>query len=80
MNHKCPNCQRVLYNRRLKACGFCGAPIPEDLRFSPEECATLDRKMAELEEHRRQRELDAAKEDKQRDDGEPGLDFTGFLS
>jgi len=78
MSHKCPSCQRVLYNRRLKACGFCGAPIPEELRFTPEEIAALDRKMAELEEQRRQRERAAAKaeeEARQRDAG----DFTGFL-
>lgn len=70
MNCKCPSCQRVLFNRRLKACGFCGAPIPESLRFTAEECATLDRKMAELEEQRRQRQLAAAKEEEEaRDSG-----------
>ena len=26
MSHHCPDCHRVRYNRRLKACGFCGAP------------------------------------------------------
>jgi hypothetical protein len=31
----------VLYNRRLKSCGFCEAPIPEELRFSPAEIAGL---------------------------------------
>ena len=56
MSHKCPSCQRVLYNRRLEACGFCGAPIPEELRFTPEEIAQLDRSMASSEEQRRHRE------------------------
>jgi len=65
MNNKCPSCQRMLYNRRLKACGFCGAPIPEELRFTPEEIAALDRKAAELEEQRRQRERAAAKEEEE---------------
>jgi hypothetical protein len=57
MEHHCPNCQRVLYNRRLKHCGFCGACIPEELRFTPEETAALDCKMAELEASRKRREL-----------------------
>jgi hypothetical protein len=46
----------VLYSRRLKSCGFCGAAIPDELRFSPDEIAALDREMAAWEEGRRQRE------------------------
>jgi hypothetical protein len=57
MSHQCPECKRVLYNRRLKRCGFCNAIIPQDLQFTPAESAVLDRKMAELEESRRQRQL-----------------------
>lgn len=57
MKQHCPNCQRILYNRRLKNCGFCGAPILEELRFTPEESAALERKAAELEASRRQRQL-----------------------
>lgn len=63
MSSKCPSCQRVLYNRRLEACGFCGAPIPEELRFTPEEMAELDRKMAQSEEQRRHREQVRVQED-----------------
>ena len=66
MQIQCPACQRVLYNRRLKRCGFCGAEIPEGLRFSPEESAAIDRKMAELEEQRRQRERAAAEAEEAR--------------
>ena len=56
----------MLYNRRLTHCGFCGAQIPDDLRFTPEEIAALDQKMAELEEQRRQRERVAAEEEEAR--------------
>jgi hypothetical protein len=62
MNHNCPSCQKVLYNRRLTHCGFCGAQIPDSLRFTAEEIAALDQRMAELEEQRGQREQAAAKE------------------
>jgi predicted nucleic acid-binding Zn ribbon protein len=66
VSDKCPSCQRVLYNRRLKNCGFCGAPIPEDLRFTPEESVALEQKMADLEKERRQRQLAADKEEEEK--------------
>ena len=72
MSHKCPSCQRVLYDRRLKACGFCGAPIPEDLRFTPEERAELDRSVAKSEQQRRDREqLREQEEEKQEERQRP---------
>ena len=83
MSHRCPSCQRVLYNRRLKACGFCGAPIPEELRFTPEEVASLDRQMAEVERQGRQRGKAAAKEAegaRRHDAGDCGISLTGFMS
>jgi len=66
MSAQCPHCQRVLYNRRLARCGYCGALIPVELRFTPEEIATLDRKMAEWEAERLQRERLAEADAKQR--------------
>jgi len=79
MSHKCPSCQRVLYNRRLKKCGFCGVPIPEELRFTPEERASLEQKMADLEDQRRQRQFSADKEEEERRQLESG-DMGPFLS
>ena len=55
MKYQCPNCRRVLYNRRLKNCGFCGATIPEELRFTPEEIAALDHELAVVELFRQRR-------------------------
>lgn len=59
MSHKCPKCKRVLYNRRLAHCGFCGAEIPKSIRLNAEEIAASDREMAELERRRRKRQLAA---------------------
>ena len=50
MSHKCPSCHRDLYDRRSKSCGFCGAPIPASLQFTPEEIALLDHKIGESEQ------------------------------
>ena len=66
MGHHCPSCQRVLYNRRLTHCGFCGALIPESLRFTPDEIAALDREMAKLEQQRRTRQQAAARDEEER--------------
>ena len=72
----------MLYNRRLKNCGFCGAPIPEDLRFTPEESAALEQKMAELEKERRRRQLATDKEEeekKRREAGDNGAMLSGLM-
>jgi hypothetical protein len=37
MNYYCPSCQRMLANHRLPQCSFCGALIPDSLRFTAEE-------------------------------------------
>ena len=59
MGHACPLCHRLLYDRHLTNCGYCGAAIPERLQFTAEEIAELDRETAKLDEHRKQREHDA---------------------
>ena len=78
MSHHCPSCQRVLYNRRLTRCGYCGAEIPDSLRFTAEEIAALDREIAELDEQRKRRQR-AAEEAEQAKGGDPGVDFSGIM-
>ena len=60
--YHCPTCKRGIYSRRLKRCGFCGAPIPTTLQFTPQQIQALDRELAELEEQRRQRQIIADEE------------------
>ena len=55
MSKYCPACHRILYSRRLAFCGFCQEPIPEELRFSPEKIAEMDREIAALEDAHRKR-------------------------
>ncbi len=52
----CPACKRRLYNRRLAACGFCGAAIPAELRFTSGQIQAIDREWTQMEDDRRQRE------------------------
>jgi hypothetical protein len=62
MSYHCPTCQRIIFNRRLAQCEFCGADIPNSLRFSAAEIAALDRKMAESAQRQKQRELEQEEE------------------
>jgi uncharacterized Zn finger protein (UPF0148 family) len=66
MSYHCPNCQRMIFNRRLVRCGFCGADMPASLRFTAEEIAIRDRKMAESEARRKRREIEQEEEEARR--------------
>ncbi len=59
----------MLYDRRLPRCGYCGAKIPESLRFTPERIAEIDLEMAALEKQRQER-LRIAKEEQEQMDQE----------
>lgn len=54
MTHHCPTCNGVLYDRRRKTCGFCGAEIPAELLFTPAELEHLRVEEALAEETQRQ--------------------------
>ena len=65
MSVYCPSCKRILYNRRLKDCGFCGALLPENLRFTPEEIAKLEKIEKDLENSAAERRKKADEEGQQ---------------
>jgi predicted nucleic acid-binding Zn-ribbon protein len=50
----CPHCQRLLYNRKLKNCGFCGEELPPECLFTEEELAEIDARMDAIEQQFRQ--------------------------
>jgi hypothetical protein len=54
MSYHCPSCKGVLYDRRRKACGFCGADVPVELLFTPAELEHLRVEEALVEETQRQ--------------------------
>ena len=78
MSVHCPACNRILYNRRLKNCGFCGALLPENLRFTPEEIAKLEKIEKDLENSAAERRKKADEEGQQAAAGGSG-DFGGVL-
>jgi hypothetical protein len=46
MEFKCPNCQSVIYSRRHKVCGQCGAELPKDLLLTTAQVEALDKQRA----------------------------------
>ncbi len=80
MKVHCPSCDKVLYSRRLKQCAFCGAEIPEALRFSAEEIAALDRSLAESAARRKGNEHEfEEREAKRRADSDSASSFFSLL-
>ena len=79
MSTLCPECQRTLYSRRRKSCGYCGAPIPEVLRFTAEEIQELDdeteRMRVRFGEFKRAAEEEEAARRAKRNDGNDVFPF-----
>lgn len=63
---RCPACSAVVVSRRARLCGVCEQPLPEPVRFTPEEA---ERQAAEFQEIRRRRKPS---------DSESGSDGSGY--
>jgi hypothetical protein len=48
----CPKCQRRLYSRQHKTCGFCGSELPPEVLPSAEEIAALKAEQEAIAERR----------------------------
>jgi hypothetical protein len=79
MSVHCPACNRILYNRRLNNCGFCGALLPEHLRFTPEEVARLAKIEKDLENSAAERRKKADQEGQQAAADSGSFDVGPFL-
>jgi len=44
----CPSCNRLLYSRTRKTCGFCGAELPPEVLFSDDEVAAIKTEQAAI--------------------------------
>ncbi len=80
--YRCPQCKRLIYDRKHKKCGYCGAELPEDLLFTQEEVEKMNKELTELEEQHRKLRIKKENEEKERqrkirDSGGDG--FTPFL-
>jgi hypothetical protein len=66
MEYKCPVCSRLVYDRRRKSCGYCGACLPTSFAFSQEELDKLDAELELLAEQRQVLKLQEEAEEQQR--------------
>ena len=81
MNPECPSCHRPIANRRRPVCLYCGGAIPEEMLFTPEEAAAVDKEMADLELQRQRRkgkEEEERREAARRAGGD--VDLSGFYN
>jgi transcription initiation factor TFIIIB Brf1 subunit/transcription initiation factor TFIIB len=46
MEFKCPKCQSIIYSRRHKVCGQCGAELPKELLLTEAQVRALDKQLA----------------------------------
>jgi len=45
----CPHCQRLLYSRSRKTCGYCGGVLPPEVLLSEDEVAALKAEQASID-------------------------------
>ena len=45
MSLQCPKCNGVVYDRRSSKCGFCGAELPADFKFTDTEAAAASERL-----------------------------------
>jgi predicted nucleic acid-binding Zn-ribbon protein len=79
----CPHCHRLLYSRQQPRCGFCGKPLPEDLRLAPHEIDEIKAEIREIDARRakaKEKEEEEREAIRRRNDGAgggggPGMGF-----
>jgi len=69
----CPHCDRLLYSRQHRKCGFCGGELPEAVLLAEHEVAELKDGMKSIAERMAK---DKAREDeeKKKRSGDGGVD------
>jgi len=58
---KCPSCDRALMSRISPLCSWCGAKVPDGLRFSPEEIQKMEDEEAAIRKERNAKEEETKK-------------------
>ena len=69
MSQHCPKCNGVVYSRRHKFCGFCGAELPAEFLFTKEELAALAKEDADADKQRKVRKAKDEAEQQERRKG-----------
>jgi hypothetical protein len=70
----CPSCNRLLYSRQHKTCGFCGAALPPEVLFSEDEIATIKAEQEAIAIRRAKAKAKEEEERKKHAAGDGGFD------
>ncbi|HTL74522.1 MAG TPA: hypothetical protein VL863_14570 [bacterium] len=57
MEFLCPHCQSPIYSRKLKICGVCEKPLPENLLLSGEQISFLKKQDETVEKRAKEFQL-----------------------
>ena len=67
MSYHCPKCNRLVYSRKNKRCGFCGAELPPAFLFTQAELDAMAKAETEAEQRRQlQKDQEEAEEQERR--------------
>lgn len=55
-DYVCPQCKRLVYERTMTICGYCGAALPKDFMLSEEEIAAMKQEKEKNEAERQRLE------------------------
>jgi hypothetical protein len=59
MEFKCPKCQAVIYSRKHKVCGNCGAALPTELLLTATQIQEFEKQRARERKRAREFQLPA---------------------
>ena len=66
VSYHCPKCNGLVYNRRHKLCGFCGAELPAEILFTQPELDAMAKMEAEAEQRRQLEKTQEEAQEKER--------------
>jgi HD-like signal output (HDOD) protein len=75
---KCLNCDRPIYSRQHPKCGYCGAKIPPEWRFSEDVIEAIKAEQAAIEERRAKAKAKEEEEKKRNQGNNSGAGYGGF--
>lgn len=71
----CPHCQRLLYSRQHRRCGYCGGLLPEDVRLADHEIDEMKTEISEIDARRAVAKEEEEKERAERQRRRQNLDL-----
>jgi hypothetical protein len=75
----CPSCNRLLYSRQHKTCGFCGAVLPPEFLLSDDEIAAIKIEQGAIAVRRAKAKAKEEEEKRKQAADDGGIDFPSMF-